>query len=206
MSTLLHAAALIEGAAATITTIWAALGEIVTAGALLLALDRLAAAIRTTYAAGRWCGGIWFRYGQPALLAAADGISWLLSQIDWAEVRATVAAGARVLIAAVVTLALTAHQLVIATSAAMGKRYAALLSADANAPITPATVQTHQALVVLAEAPAAPIPAATAPLQHPLTAVAAELEHLTHRQLQALTGCRRKSSKAQLITMAVAMA
>ncbi|MEY4443738.1 MAG: hypothetical protein RL442_2738 [Pseudomonadota bacterium] len=185
MSTLFHLAASVDALLAAITTAWAALGEIVTAGALLLVLDRIAAAIRTVYSAGRCCGRIWFRHGQPALLAAADAVSWLLSQIDWAEVRATVAAGARVLIAAVITLALTAHQLVITTSAAMGRRYAALLTAPA---------------------PAAMAPAALAPLQHPLATVATELELLTRRELQALTGCRRKLPKAQLVTLAVAMA
>lgn len=59
---------------------------------------------------------------------------------------------------------------------------------------------------VLAEAPTEAIPAATAPLQHPLVAVAAELELLTRSQLQALTGCRRKTGKAQLIAMALSMA
>jgi hypothetical protein len=59
---------------------------------------------------------------------------------------------------------------------------------------------------VLADAPAEAIPAATAPLQHPLMRLADELEQLTRSQLQALTGCRRKASKAQLITLALAMA
>jgi hypothetical protein len=52
-------------------------------------------------------------------------------------------------------------------------------------------------------APAAP-PAA--PAQHPLMALAADLEQLTCKQLRSLTGCRRKLPKAQLIHLAVAMA
>jgi hypothetical protein len=172
MSTLFHLAASVDALLAAITTAWAALGEIITAGALLLVLDRIASAIRATYTAGRFCGRFWYRYVVPAILTTADGVSWLLSQIDWAEVFATVAAGARVLIAAVITLSITAHQLVIGTSAAL--------------------------LVRTADAPAA------APLQHPLAAVAAELEQLTRSQLQTLTGCRRKLPKAQLIALALA--
>jgi len=155
------------------------LTEISLAGVLLMAIDRLAAAVRFTYAAGRFCGRCWFRYGQPALLAAADGISWLLAQIDWAEVRGTVADGARVLIAAVITVAITAQPLLVRCSAAIGRRYAALLVRAADEP-------------------------APAPLQHPLVALAAELEQLTCKELRALTGCRRKTSKAQLIAMALA--
>jgi hypothetical protein len=94
-----------------------------------------------------------------------------------------------VLIAAVITLALTAHQLVIATSAALGRRYAALLVRAADEP-------------AIAAAPSSAT--APAPLQHPLATLATELEQLTHRQLQALTGCRRKASKAQLIALALA--
>jgi hypothetical protein len=179
MSTLFHLAASVDALLAAITTAWAALGEIITAGALLLVLDRIASAIRATYTAGRFCGRFWYRYVVPAILTTADGVSWLLSQIDWAEVFATVAAGARVLIAAVITLALDAQLLLVRCSAALGKRYAALLVRAADEP-------------------------AAAPLQHPLAAVAAELEQLTRSQLQTLTGCRRKLPKAQLIALALA--
>jgi hypothetical protein len=194
MNAIVHLAASVDALLAAITTAWAALGEIITAGALLLVLDRIAAAIRTVYAAGRAVGTIWFRYAVPAILATADAVSWLLAQIDWAEVRATVAAGARVLIAAVITLALTAHQLVIATSAALGRRYAALLTAPAPE------------AEVLADAPAEAIPAATAPLQHPLMALADGLQQLSCKELRALTGCRSKLAKAQLVSLALAMA
>ncbi len=59
--------------------------------------------------------------------------------------------------------------------------------------------------VVLTPAAPLPIPAApAAPLEHPFMALATELEQLTRSQLQAMTGCRRKISKAQLIAMALA--
>jgi hypothetical protein len=63
----------------------------------------------------------------------------------------------------------------------------------------------------LAPEPAAeqPEPAAAppaAPAQHPLMALAADLEQLTCKQLRSLTGCRRKLPKAQLIHLAIAMA
>ena len=157
------------------------LTEISLAGVLLMALDRLAAAIRFTYAAGRLCGRCWFNYGQPALLAAADGISWLLAEIDWTEVRGTLADGARVLIAAVITVAITAQLLLVRCSATIGCWYAALLVREVDEPAPP-----------------------VAPVQHPVMALADELEQLTQRQLMALTGCRRKISKTQLIAMALA--
>jgi hypothetical protein len=166
------------------------LTEISLAGVLLMALDRLAAAVRFTYAAGRFCGRCWYRYGQPALLAAADGISWLLAQIDWAEVRGTVAAGAKALIAMVLLIATEAQPLLVRCSAALGRRYAATL---VRAPEGSALDPTPTLAI-----------AATAPLQHPLVALAAELELLTCRELRALTGCHRKASKAQLIALALA--
>jgi hypothetical protein len=181
VNNLFHLAASVDALLAAITTAWAALGEIVTAGALLLALDRLAAAIRFTYRCGHAVGTAWFRWGLPALLAAADAISWINSQIDWAEVRDTVIAGLKVLIAAAITLAITAHQLLIQLSAALGRAYAALT--------------VRQPIVTTAPA---------APAVHPLALVAAGLEPLSHRQLQAITGCRRRVAKQQLIAAALA--
>ena len=64
--------------------------ELLSAAVILMALDKLATAIRWTYAAGRYTGRLWFTYGLPAFLMAADGISWLNSQIDWRYVAATV--------------------------------------------------------------------------------------------------------------------
>ena len=45
---------------------------------------------------------------------------------------------------------------------------------------------------------------AAAPAVHPLQAVATELEQLTHRQLQELSGSRRKASKGRLVALVVA--
>lgn len=105
MTTLLHAAAGLDALTAALTTAWAAAGEILTAGALLWTLNALASAMRTTYRAGRIVGTAWYAYGQPALLAAADAVSWLIAQVDWAEVAATLAATARTLLALAITAA-----------------------------------------------------------------------------------------------------
>jgi hypothetical protein len=45
----------------------------------------------------------------------------------------------------------------------------------------------------------APLPAV-----HPLAALASELDGMTTRQLQQLTGCRRRLAKRQLIAIAIA--
>jgi len=186
VNNLFHLAASVDALLAAITTAWAALGEIVTAGALLLALDRLAAAIRFTYRCGHAVGTAWFRWGLPALLAAADAISAVLAEIDWIEVRDTVIAGLKVLIAATITLAITAHQLLIQLSAALGRAYAALTVREAPASKAVVTAQP------------------CAPAVHPLALVAAGLEPLSHRQLQVITGCRRRVAKQQLIAAALA--
>lgn len=44
------------------------------------------------------------------------------------------------------------------------------------------------------------------PVIHPLVELAAGMEALTTRQLQAITGCRRKARKTQLIALALALA
>lgn len=187
MQSLFHLAAGIDALLAAITTAWAALGEIVTAGALLLALDRLAAAIRFTYRAGRAVGTVWFRYVVPAALVLADGISWINAQIDWAEVRDIAIHGLKVVIAAVVAAGITAHQLLIRTSATLGKGYAALVVRTAS-PVQPVVLQS-----VVAPA-----------LQHPLAVVAAELESLPATQLRQLLGVKGRCSKTQLVALAVA--
>ena len=81
--------------------------ELLSAAVILMALDKLATAIRWTYAAGRYTGRLWFTYGLPAFLMAADGISWLNSQIDWRFVAATVWDCLKV----VAALAITAYSL-----------------------------------------------------------------------------------------------
>lgn len=81
--------------------------ELLSAAVILMALDKLATAIRWTYKAGRFTGRLWFTYGLPAFLMAADGISWLNSQIDWRFVAATVWDCLKV----VAALAITAYSL-----------------------------------------------------------------------------------------------
>lgn len=66
-----------------------------------------------------------------------------------------------------------------------------------------------QARVPQAAVPEAPVPEAVqhvpaAPMAHPLAELAVELEAMSCRQLQQLTGCRRKAAKRQLIALALA--
>ena len=60
--------------------------ELLSVAVLLMALDKLATAIRWTYAAGKFTGRLWFLYGLPLFLLIADGISAICSRIDWAEI------------------------------------------------------------------------------------------------------------------------
>lgn len=60
--------------------------ELLSVAVLLMALDKLALAIRWTYAAGKFTGRLWFSYGLPLFLLIADGISAICSQINWAEI------------------------------------------------------------------------------------------------------------------------
>lgn len=147
-------------------------------------LDRLARLAQLTYRAGRAAGAVWFRHSLPLLLAAADLISALLAEIDWAEVRSIVRQGLALLAAAVITAAIEGRRLLIAVSAAIGRRYAALVVRQPAA------------------APGALHPAA--PAVHPLQALADELLALPHRELQAVTGCRRKAPKSELVRLALA--
>ena len=92
--------------------------ELLSVAVILMALDKLATAIRWTYKAGRFTGRLWFTYGLPACLMAADGISWVNSQIDWRFVAATVWDCLKVITAAfitAVTLTCDAHKRWIGT-------------------------------------------------------------------------------------------
>ena len=80
--------------------------ELLSAAVLLLALDKLATAIRWTYAAGKLTGRLWFRWGLPALLWTADAISWAVSKVDWVQVRSTVLTCLKTLTALAITAAL----------------------------------------------------------------------------------------------------
>jgi hypothetical protein len=82
-------------------------------------------------------------------------------------------------------VAVEGRRLLISASADLGRRYAAAL-APAPSPS------------LVASAPSAP------PIAHPLALVAASLEALTCKELRALTGTRRKLSKASLVALALA--
>ena len=150
--------------------LWAAAGELITAGAILWSLDTLARAIRGAYAAGRFCGRLLW----PVIHFTAA----VVRLIDWRFVAAVVIDCAKVLAVAAYVAAVMARRLLIHASAAMGRRYSA-----AVVPIAPAVV----------------VP----PISHPAAVIAADLGALTCAQLRALTGCRRKLPKAQLIALAL---
>lgn len=140
--------------------------ELLSAAVLLMALDKLATAIRWTYKAGRFAGWLWFTYGVPAVLATADGISWLNSKIDWRFSASVFFDCLKIVVVALitsVTLLNDAH-----------RRWVG--SIDWNLP----TVQV-------------------APSINPLFDVATELELMTCRQLQKMTGTRRRVAKRELI-------
>jgi hypothetical protein len=149
--------------------LWAAAGELITAGAILWSLDTLARAIRAAYAAGRFVGRLLW----PAIHFTAA----TLRLIDWQIVAAVVIDCLKVLAVAAYVAAVMARRGLINASAAMGRRYAAT--------VAPA----------VAAAPAA---------YHPAAMIAGELSTLTCAQLRALTGCRRKIRKADLIALAIA--
>lgn len=171
---MLHTFTALQGAEHLLITaarLWAAAGELITAGAILWSLDTLARAIRGAYAAGRFVGRI-----------AWPVIHWTVAThrlINWRFVAAVVFDCAKVLAVAAYVAAVMARRGLINASAAMGRRYAATV-----APIAPAVV----------------VP----PISHPAAVIAGELSALTCAQLRALTGCRRKLPKAQLIALALA--
>ena len=149
--------------------LWAAAGELLTAGAILWALDAFARAIRGAYAMGRATGRV--------LWPVIHFTIATLRLIDWRFVAAVVFDCLKVLAVAAYVAAVMARRALIDASAALGRRYSA-----AVVPIAPA-------------APAA---------YHPAAMIAGELGALTCAQLRALTGCRRKLRKADLIALAVA--
>jgi hypothetical protein len=149
--------------------LWAAAGELITAGAILWSLDTLARAIRGADAAGRFVGRLLW----PVIHFTVA----TLRLIDWRFVAAVVFDCAKVLAVAAYVAAVMARRILIDASAALGRRYAAIF------------------------APAAPIAPAA---YHPAAMIAGELSTLTCAQLRALTGCRRKIRKADLIALALA--
>jgi hypothetical protein len=169
---MLHTLTALQGAEHLLLTaarLWAAAGELITAGAILWSLDTLARAIRGAYAAGRFVGRLLW----PAIHFTAA----TLRLIEWRIVAAVVFDCLKVLAVAAYVAAVMARRGLIDASAALGRRYSA------------------------AVAPAAPIAPAA---YHPAAVIAADLGALTCAQLRALTGCRRKLPKAQLIALALA--
>jgi hypothetical protein len=199
MLSALHSLAGLEALALTVARIWAVAGELLTAGAILWALDALARSIRLAYSMGRTMGRLLW----PALHGLAAGGRWFAAHIDWAEVAAVVIDCLKALAVLCWLVAVEGRRFLIAASAAMGRRYAAAL-ASAPSPV----VVTDCPPVVVASAPSAPsaLPVVAAPSPHPLAVVAASLEALTCRELRALTGTRRKLPKASLVALALALA
>ena len=152
--------------------LWAAAGELITAGAILWSLDTLARAIRGAYAMGRATGRILW----PVIHATARAGRWFFANVDWRIVAAVVFDCLKVLAVAAYVAAVMARRGLINASAAMGRRYSA---------------------AVVPSAPAAPA------AYHPAAIIAGELSALTCAQLRALTGCRRKIRKADLIALAI---
>ena len=175
MTTLLHLAGAAETALAWITAAWMAASDLITVALLLTLLDRLAAAVRLTYRAGHAVGSAWFRWGLPTLLAIADGISWLLAQIDWHEVRSTLVATARTLVALAIAAGLSLRD--------AHRRWVGQIEWT-SAPMAPTT----------------PV----APAVNPLYPLAIALEARTSKQLKALTGSRRRCRKSELIAAWIA--
>ena len=147
-----HAAASIDGLLAFASTAWLALGEIFSVGALLLALNFIASAVKRTYQAGRFVGRIWFCFIVPTLLTVADAISWLSSQIDWQQVGADLACYLKALVAFVITVTTEAQPALVRFSERMGKAYAALLVGDREAVTTAAKVAAGRAALIIGAA------------------------------------------------------
>ena len=83
----------------------------------------LLASIKFTYAAGLCCGLIYRRWLHPLVLAMVA----TAKLIDWPEVGLIVRAGLVALVGLTWAGVVTAHQLLVLVSAALGRRYAALL-------------------------------------------------------------------------------
>ena len=191
MLSALHALQGVEALALTAARIWAAAGELLTAGAILWALDALARSIRFAYSMGRTMGRLLW----PALHGLAAGGRWFAANIDWPTVAAVVVDCLKALAVLCWLVAVEGRRLLIAASASLGRRYASAL-ASAPSPVVVAPLVTDRPPVVVA----AP------PIAHPLSLVAASLEALTCRELRALTGTRRKARKVELVALALALA
>ena len=156
--------------------LWAVAGELLTAGAILWALDTLARSIRFTYAAGYATGRLLW----PLIKWLIAAARWFAANIDWLEVALIVAGCLKALVIIAWLIACDARRLLIAASAILGRFYAARV------------------------APVVTLPP-VAPIYHPTALLAAELSQFTCAQLRCLTGCRKKIRKADLIGLALAM-
>lgn len=191
----LHALQGLEALALTVARLWAVAGELLTAGAILWALDALARSIRLAYSMGRTTGRLLW----PVLHALAASGRWFAANIDWPTVAAVVIDCLKALAVLCWLVTVEGRSLLFSASAALGRRYAAALaSAPSASPVVAPSLP-----VVVASAPSAPF---APPIAHPLALVAASLEALTCQELRALTGSRRKARKAELIALALALA
>jgi hypothetical protein len=138
MITVINALQGAESLLLTMVRLWSVAGEIVTAGALLLALDRLAAAIRWTYRAGCFCGRL--------LWPAIHWIAGVLQLIDWREVAAVVIGCLKVLVAFAITAAQAAQPALVKASECLGRAYACLLVEPAAASLVAPAVNPLMAL------------------------------------------------------------
>jgi hypothetical protein len=186
MLSALHSLAGLEALALTVARLWAVAGELLTAGAILWALDALARSIRLAYSMGRTTGRLLW----PLLHALAAGGRWFFRTVDWPTVAAVVIDCLRALAVLCWLVAVEGRRLLFSASASLGRLYASALAS------APSPVVTDRPPVVVA----AP------PIAHPLSLVAASLEALTCRELRALTSTRRKLSKASLVALALALA
>lgn len=103
----LHSLALVEQFTTALATAWAFCSELFTAAALLWCLNSLANLIRLIVKTTRFCwtaGQVTGRFLKPWIWRAADAISYVNSQIDWAAVRAVITTALTVSVAAIITL------------------------------------------------------------------------------------------------------
>ena len=170
MTNLLHLLNLLSAA-------WATAGELLTAGAILWALNSLANLICLTFKAGQLTGQLLW----PLIHATIRGLRWAARNIDWRLVAMIVLEGLVILAAGSYYLLRNSHRQLIKASATLGHIYAAFLTQQQQQQIK--TVQ---------------------PLIHPLASIATELEALTVKQLRTMTGTRQKLRKAELIALAIA--
>jgi hypothetical protein len=111
--------------------IWAAAGELITAGAILWSLDALARAIRGAYAAGRFCGRL--------LWPAIHFMAAVLRLIDWRLVAAVVFDCLKALAVAAYVAAVMSRRFLISASETLGRCYSAALVPAAPAAVVPPT-------------------------------------------------------------------